>query len=318
MLPVLLGALEATLFQPLTPSESARRQVTVFSCRLVGSALAANLDPKDFAGTVHRFQDICSSVITQWDGAVTHMLAGEILALFGYPKSHEDDAERAVHAGLDLIPKIGELLSPAGKPVQARIAIATSLVFVGENQTATGEAIVTARLLNATAPNSVSVSSSTRKLLGSSPAMMPSYANFKEFPSGSQLTESPASEQLGAASMPREVESRHGLSGGSMNCGRCRPYGSRPRVPKVKFQVVLVCGEAGIGKSRVCSAWLDSIAEEPHITLPTYCSRYHTNNPFYPVIKQIEHVARFEREDSPEVKLKKLETALSQAGANTL
>jgi DNA-binding response OmpR family regulator/class 3 adenylate cyclase len=152
-----------------TFSESARRQVTVVSCRLVDSiALAANLDPEDFASTVHRFQSICTSVISQWGGAVTHSVADEILALFGYLKSHENDAERAVHAGLDLVAKIGEILSPSGKPLRARIAIATSLVLVGDNQTPTGEAIITAaRLLNATAPNSVMVSASTRKLLGS-------------------------------------------------------------------------------------------------------------------------------------------------------
>ena len=301
-----------------TPSESARRQVTVFSCRLVGSAaLAANLDPEDFAGTVHRFQDICSSVITQWDGAVTHMLAGEILALFGYPKSHEDDAERAVHAGLDLIPKIGELLSPAGKPLQARIAIATSLVFVGENQTATGEAIVTARLLNATAPNSVSVSSSTRKLLGNvftcDDAQLCKLQGVSEPVAAYRVTGKRATgsrfDAKRSGKQTRFVGRQYELRQMSTLWEQAKG---------AKGQVVLVCGEAGIGKSRVCSAWLDSIAEEPHITLRTHCSPYHTNSPFYPVIKQIEHAARFEREDSPEVKLKKLETVLSQAGANTL
>ena len=282
-----------------TPSESARRQVTVFSCRLVGSAaLAANLDPEDFAGTVHRFQDICSSVITQWDGAVTHMLAGEILALFGYPKSHEDDAERAVHAGLDLIPKIGELLSPAGKPLQARIAIATSLVFVGENQTATGEAIVTARLLNATAPNSVSVSSSTRKLLGNvftcDDAQLCKLQGVSEPVAAYRVTGKRATgsrfDAKRSGKQTRFVGRQYELRQMSTLWEQAKG---------AKGQVALVCGEAGIGKSRVCSAWLDSIVEEPHITLRTHCSRYHTNNPFYPVIKQIEHVARFEREDRP-------------------
>ena len=301
-----------------TPTESARRQVTAFSCRLVGSAaLAANLDPEDFAGTVHRFQDICSSVITQWDGAVTHLLAGEILALFGYPKSHEDDAERAVHAGLDLIPKIGELLSPAGKPLQVRIAIATSLVFVGENQTATGEAIVTARLLNATAPNSVSVSSSTRKLLGNvftcDDAQLCKLQGVSEPVAAYRVTGKRATgsrfDAKRSGKQTRFVGRQYELRQMSTLWEQAKG---------AKGQVVLVCGEAGIGKSRVCSAWLDSIAEEPHITLRTHCSPYHTNSPFYPVIKQIEHAARFEREDSPEVKLKKLETVLSQAGANTL
>ena len=291
----------------------------MLSCRLVGSvALAANLDPEDFGSTVRRFQGICTSVITQWGGAVTHSVADEILALFGYPKSHEDDAERAVHAGLDLVAKIGEILSPSGEPLQARIAIATSLVLVRDNQTAIGEAIVTAaRLLNATAANSVMVSSSTRKLLG-----------------GVFVCDDPQLCELQGASKPvtayrvtgkRAIDSRFDArSGGKQTrfVGRQHELQQMStlweRAKSGKGQVVLLCGEAGIGKSRVCRAWLDRIADEPHITLRNQCSPYHTNSPFYPVINQLEHAARFEREDSPDVKLKKLETVLSQAGANAL
>jgi predicted ATPase len=90
------------------------------------------------------------------------------------------------------------------------------------------------------------------------------------------------------------------------------------RAKSGKGQVVLLCGEAGIGKSRICTDWIDSIANEPHIILPIQCSPYHANSPFYPAIKQLEHAAGFEQDDSPELKLKKLETVLSQAGAATL
>jgi predicted ATPase len=85
-----------------------------------------------------------------------------------------------------------------------------------------------------------------------------------------------------------------------------------------KGQVALLCGEAGIGKSRVCEEWLDNITNEPHITIRYQCSPHHTNSSFYPVINQLEHAARFEREDTPDVKLRKLEALLSQAGAATL
>ena len=150
-------------------SEPERRYLTVLSCRVVGAAaLAANLDPEDFGNTVRSFQGICNSVVTQWGGAITHFVGDEILALFGYPTSHEDDAERAVHAGLELLVRVGELLSPSGEPLQVRSAIATGLVLMGENRTAIGEAIVVAgQLLTMTPPNLVSVSASTRKLLGS-------------------------------------------------------------------------------------------------------------------------------------------------------
>jgi class 3 adenylate cyclase/DNA-binding response OmpR family regulator len=303
----------------LTHFEPARRQVSVLSCRLVGAAaLAANLDPEDFSSTVRHFQGICSSVISQWGGAVTHSVADEILALFGYPKGHENDAERAVHAGLDLIAKIGEAFSPSGEPLQARIAIATSLVLIGDNQSVAGEAIITAaRLLNATNPSSVMVTSSTRKLL-----------------SGAFVCDDPQFCDLQGASKPViacRVTGKRAI-GSRFDAGRARKrlqlVGRQhelqqmsnlwKRVKSGKGQVVLVCGETGIGKSSLCRAWLDGIADEPHIVLRNQCSPYHTNRPFYPVATQLEHAARFERGDSSEVKLKKLEILLSAAGSAAL
>jgi class 3 adenylate cyclase/predicted ATPase/DNA-binding response OmpR family regulator len=300
-------------------SEPEKRQLTVLSCRLVGSmAIAADLDLEELGGTFHGFQDICTTVITRWGGAVTNSVGDEILALFGYPKGHEDDAERAVHAGLDLVANVGELLSPFGEPLQVRIAIATGLVLVGDNQTAIGEAIVTAaRLRNATTPNSVIVTASTRKLLGS--MFVCDNPELCEFEG--------VSEPVTAYRVTgkRAIESRFVAS----RAGRLTQFVGRQhelqqmstlweRAKGGKGQVVLLCGEAGIGKSRVCEAWLDRIADEPHITIRNQCSPHHTNSPFYPVINQLEHAARFEREDTPDVKLRKLETVLSQAGAATL
>jgi DNA-binding response OmpR family regulator/class 3 adenylate cyclase len=150
-------------------SKSGRRQVSVLSCGLIGSpALAVNLDLEDFGSTIRRFQDICTSVITRWGGAVTSSVGDEILAMFGYPEANEDYAERAVQAGLDLLADVSELLSPSAEPLQARIAIATGLVLVGENQPVIGEPVImAARLRNKTPPNSVAITASTRKLLGS-------------------------------------------------------------------------------------------------------------------------------------------------------
>jgi class 3 adenylate cyclase/DNA-binding response OmpR family regulator len=149
-------------------SETGRRQVTVLSCGLIGStALAVNLDPEDFDNIIRRFQDICTRVITRWGGAVTNSMGDETLAVFGYPNCKDDDAERAVHAGLDLVANVGEFLSSSG-PLQARIAIATGLVLIGENQPVIGEPVVmAARLRNKAPPNSVAITTSTRKLLGS-------------------------------------------------------------------------------------------------------------------------------------------------------
>ena len=300
-------------------SEPERRHLTVLSCRFVGAAaLAANSDPEDFGNTVRCFQGICTSVVTQWGGAITHSVGHEILALFGYPTSHEDDAERAVHAGLDLVARVGELLSPSGEPLQVRTAIATGLVLIGENRTAIGEAIVVAgQLRSMMPPNSVNVSASTRKLLGSV-----------------FVCDDPQRCELEGASEPvtwyrvtgkRTVQSRFDAK----SCGKPTQFVGRrhelqqmstlwERAKSGKGQVVLLCGEAGIGKSRICKAWLDSIANEPHITLRLQCSPYHVNSPFYPAIKQLEHAAGLERGDSPKLKLQKLEKLVSQAGAATL
>jgi class 3 adenylate cyclase len=132
------------------------------------TAGAVSLDPEDLGGIVQRFQEICTTVITQWGGVVTNSVGDEILALFGYPTGHEDDAERAVHAGLDLVANVGKLSPSSGEALQTRIAIATGLVLVGEDQRVIGEPMITAgRLRNKTPPNSITITASTRKLLGS-------------------------------------------------------------------------------------------------------------------------------------------------------
>jgi class 3 adenylate cyclase/predicted ATPase/DNA-binding response OmpR family regulator len=295
--------------------EPETRQLTALSCELAGlTAPGAYEDPEDFGATVERFRDICSAVVRHWGGAVINSVGGEILALFGHPRAHEDDAERAVHAGLDLVAKVGALLSPSGAPLQVRIAMATGLVVVGDNRTAIGEAVVAAaRLRNVSSPNSILVDASTRKLLGS-------------------VFECDNPELCGAEPVTayrvtgkRAIESRFIAS----QRGRLTPLVGREnelqqlstlweRTKGGKGQVALLCGEAGIGKSRVCEAWLDSIADEPHVIIRCQCSPHHTNSPFYPSIRQLEHATRLEREDGPDEKLNKLKAVLSRAGAATL
>ena len=298
--------------------EPERRQVTVLSCGLVGSAaLAVDFDPEDLGSTVRRFQDICTTVITQWGGVVINSVGDEILALFGYPNGHEDDAERAVHAGLDLVAKIGDL-SPSGGRLQARIAMATGVVLIGGNQTVIGEAVImAARLRNMTPPNSVAVSASTRKLLGS--VFVCDNLELGEFEGFSEpvtLTGSQENERSRADSPP---ESRGKLTQLVGRQGELQQMSALwERTKNGKGQVALLCGEAGIGKSRLCEEWLDRITDEPHPTIRYQCSPHHTNSPFYPVINQLEHAAGFEREDPPDVKLRKLTAVLSQAGAATL
>jgi DNA-binding response OmpR family regulator/class 3 adenylate cyclase len=303
----------------LRRSEPEKRQVTALSCALVRpAALAVSLDPEDLVGIVQRFQEICTTVITHWGGVVANLVGDEILALFGYPTGHEDDAERAVHAALDLVANVGKLSPSSGETLQTRVAIATGLVLIGDNRTVIGEAIVMAgRLRNITPPNSINVTASTFKLLGSV-----------------FVCDDPQLCELEGVSKPvtvcRVAEKRAiGTRFDARRTGKHTKFVGRQhelqqmatlweRAKCGKGQVLLLCGEAGIGKSRICEAWLDRITDEPHVTIRVQCSPYHTNSPFYPLISQLEHAARFERGDTPEVKIKKLETVLSQAGAATL
>jgi class 3 adenylate cyclase/predicted ATPase/DNA-binding response OmpR family regulator len=293
-------------------SEPEKRQLTVLSCGLVGStALAVNMDPEDLGGTVRGFQDICTTVITRWGGAIINFVGDEILASFGHPKGYEDDAERAVHAGLDLVANVGEIRSRSGEPLEVRIAIATGLVLIGENRSVIGEAVVTAaRLRNIAPPNSVIVTENTRKLLSSVFVLEGvSHPMTAYRVTGKRTVESRFAATRGTGKPTQFVGRQHELQ---------RMSTLWERTKGGKGQVALVCGEAGIGKSRVIEAWLDRIADQPHIIIRYQCSPHHTNSPFYPIIDQLEHAADFEREDPPAAKLRKLEAVLSQAGAATL
>src|SRR5262245_16657098 len=296
-------------------SEPERRQLTVLSCGLVGStAPAVNLDPEDFGSTIRHFQEMCTSVITHWGGVVINFVGDEILASFGYPKGHENDAERAVHAGLDLVERVGKVRSQSGDALQVRIAIATGLVLIGENQAAIGEAVVTAaRLRDITPPNSVTVTASTRKLLGGMFVYDDSQFDRVLGPVTTyEVTGQQAIEMRFVASQTAKltqfVGRQHELQQMSALWERAKAG---------KGQVALLCGEPGIGKSRVTKTWLNLIADEPHIVIRYQCSPHHTNSPFYPIINQLERAAHFEREDTPDLKLRKLEAVLSQAGAAT-
>jgi class 3 adenylate cyclase/predicted ATPase/DNA-binding response OmpR family regulator len=296
-------------------SEPQRRQLTVLACGLVGStALAVNLDPEDFGDTIRRFQEICTPVITHWGGAVINFVGDEILASFGYPKGHEDDAERAVYAGLDLVERIGGVRSQSGDALQVRIGIATGLVVIGKNQAAIGDAVVmAARLRNMTPPNSVTVTASTRKLLGDMFVYADSQFDGVLEPEATyEVTGKRAIQMRFVASQAAKptqfVGRQHELQQMSTLWKRAKAG---------KGQVALLCGEPGIGKSRVTKAWLDLIADEPHIVIQYQCSPHHTNSAFYPIINQLERAAHFEQEDTADLKLRKLETVLSQAGAAT-
>ena len=300
-------------------SEPERRQVTVLSCGLAGAtAIAISFDLEDAGRAIRSFQDACTATITRMGGSIARLSGDEILAVFGYPQAHEDDAERAVHAGFDLMARVGQLLSTSGVPLQVQVGVATGLALVGGEQGIVGEPpAVAARLRIVAPPNSVIVTAGTRKLLGG--GFVCENSGLHELAGVSDRAA--AFRVTGRRAVKSRFEARR-KERLTRLVGRQRELQQLlalwRRAKGGKGQVALLCGEAGIGKSRICEALLDRIAEEPHIAIRYQCSAHYANSPFHPVISQLEQLARFEPEDTPDVKLEKLEGVLPEAGAATL
>ena len=221
---------------------------------------------------------------------------------------------------------MGQLLLPSHDPLQIRVGIATGVVIVGESigegssreQAAVGETPnLASRLQSVAPPNTVVVSASTRRILGE----IFVFEDLKSI----ELKGISGLVKAWKVSGERAVESRFEakLSGKlTQFVGRQNELNQLldmwERAKAGEGQVTLVCGEPGIGKSRLSMTLFEQIADEPHITIRHQCSPHHINSPFYPVIRQLEHAARFERDDTTEIKLKKLEALLSLAGQTTV
>src|SRR5262245_9298857 len=310
------------------PPEAERRQLTVLFCDLVDSTmLARQLDPEELREVVRAYQDTCAKVIARFEGHIAQYLGDGLLVYFGYPQAHEDDAQRAVRAGLGMIEALGQLntrLEPErGVQLAVRLGVHTGLVVVGEvgsgtrqEQLALGETPnLAARLQGLAAPNTLVISAATWQLLRGFFAYqslgMPLLKGFAQPLEVYQvLAESTARSRLDAA----------GSTGLTPLVGREQEVGLlRERWAQVKDglgQVVLLSGEAGIGKSRLVQVLQEHVASEPQAWLtPCQCSPYYQNTALYPLIDLLERVAlRFEREESSAQKLRKLEGFLVQYG----
>jgi predicted ATPase/class 3 adenylate cyclase len=291
------------------PAKPERRQLTALACNLVGAIrFALKLDPEDLSQLTKNFQDIVVTAMTRVGGTISTMAPEQIVALFGYPEAHEDDAERAVEAGLDALAKIGQLRSPLGEPLQAQVAVATGLALAGQNQALGEPRAIVSGLCNLATPNSVLVAASTRRLLNAA------------FVCGNPEPYELAGRSVNASRVTgkRRVESRFtARHSGKLTrlVGRERELQQLlalwDRANEGKGQVGLVGGDAGIGKSHLSETLLAHIAEQSHATIKYQCSPQHLNSPFYPVIGQLEQTLGLGPRDAPEIKLKKLEAALS-------
>ena len=305
--------------EPKAQETAERRQVTVMFCDLVGStALSARMDPEDLREVISAYQKCVSETVQRFGGFVAKYMGDGVLVYFGYPQAHEDDAERAVRAGLELVAAVSDLKTHA--PLQTRVGIATGLVVVGDligsgasqEQAIVGETPnLAARLQSVAEPNSVVIAESTRKLVGNL---------FELEDLGAQdLKGISAPVRQWAALRPASVESRFDALHGS---GLTELIGREEeldlllrRWSKAKTgegQVVLLSGEAGIGKSRLTAALLERLASEPHARLRYFCSPQHTDSAFYPIISQTERAAGMAHDDTTQAKLDKLDAVLAQ------
>jgi class 3 adenylate cyclase/tetratricopeptide (TPR) repeat protein len=305
-------------------AEAERRQLTIMFCNLVGSTpLAASLDPEDLRDIIGAYHRAVTEIIGSFDGFVAKYMGDGVLAYFGYPRAHEDAAERAVRAGLALVEAVPRLELAAEVGLQVRVGIATGLVVVGD-LTGSGEAQergvvgetpnLAARLQTLAQPGTVLIASSTRRLTSG-------HFDYREL-GGAALKgfDEPVSawQVLAERSVESRFEAQHEIALTPL-VGREEELELLRRrwrqAQEGEGRVVLLVGEAGIGKSRLTRALLEGLASEPHLRLRYFCSPHHRNSALFPVISQLEHAAGFVRDDTTEQKLAKLDALLARAAA---
>src|ERR1700691_5687815 len=311
------------LTEPKPQDSAERRQVTVMFSDLVGStALSARLDPEDLREVIAAYQKCVAETVGRFGGFVAKYMGDGVLVYFGYPQAHEDDAERAARAGLQLIAAVGVIKSHT--PLQARVGIATGLVVVGD-LIGSGEAAergivgetpnLAARLQGIAEPNMVVIAESTRRLLGNLFELEDLGAKDLKGIAGPMR----AFAALRVSTVESRFDALH-ASGLTALVGREEELELLlRRWSKAKTgegQVVLLSGEGGIGKSRLTAALLGHLATEPHTRLRYFCSPQHTDSAFYPIIGQMERAARLARDDTPQAKLDKLDTVLAQTATS--
>ncbi len=290
-------------------------------CDLVGStALSARLDPEDLREVIAAYHRTVANIVRSFDGFVAKYMGDGVLVYFGYPRAHEDDAERGVRVGLGAIDAIGRLDVKSAK-LQARVGIATGLVVVGDligegsaqERSVVGETPNLAARLQALAePNAVVIAPSTRRLLGD----LFEYCDLGAVEVKGITLPVPAWQVL----RPSAVESRfEALRGSALTplVGRDEEIELLlrrwERAKGGDGQVVLISGEPGIGKSRIAAALSERLHGKPHIRLRYFSSPYYQDSALYPFIDQLSRAAGFTPDNSPTVRLEKLETLLFRA-----
>jgi len=306
------------------PPDAERRQLTVMFCDLVDSTKLSNqLDPEEYREVVRAYQSACTEVITRFDGHIAQLLGDGLLVYFGYPQAHEDDAQRAVRTGLGILDTLGDLnarqTQEKGISLAIRIGIHTGLVVVGamgsggrQEQLALGETPnIAARIQGLAEPNTVAISEATYRLVQG-------YFDCQDL--GAQTLRGVA-EPIAVYRVLSEsgVYSRLDVAqtrGLTPLVGREQEVGLLlERWEQVKArqgQVVLLTGDAGIGKSRLVQMLKEHVAHEPHMRWECRSAEYAQNTALFPLTDLFQRILRFETYETPDAKLAKLEHALRQ------
>jgi predicted ATPase/class 3 adenylate cyclase len=303
--------------QPLAQAE--RRRLSVMFCDLVGStALSGQLDPEELHDLTRQYQRVCADVTTRHGGYVAQYLGDGLLVFFGYPIAHEDDARRAVRAGLDILSAISGLSARLAKSLQIRVAVHTGLAVVGHlgdgsdpnAMSVVGETPnIAARLQSLAEPGTVIISAATFRLV-----------------EGFFHCRSLGASTLKGVVEPMELYSVLGESGIQSRFDQAVASGLTPFVSReTEFalllqrwqqardgagQIVMLSGEAGIGKTRLIRALKERTSIEPITELAARCSPYYQDSALYPLIVLLERSLQFQRDDTAETKLATLERLL--------
>jgi len=304
---------------PRASTDSAeRRHLTVMFCDLVGSTeLSQQLDPEALRELMRSYQQCCGAVIEKYDGHVAQYLGDGLMTYFGWPRAHEDDAERAVRAGLEIAEAVKVVESPS--PLNVRVGIATGPVVVGE--TGDGDASVpklavgetpnlAARIQGLAGPDQVMIGPDTRHLVG---------GTFSLDDTGEHVLKGivdpmRAWHVTGESRAEGRFEAARGEGDLTPLVGRELELGllmERWQLAQDgEGQVVLLSGEPGIGKSRILSALRERLKSENANAMRFQCSPYYVNSAFWPSIDNFERVLKYARDEAPDSKLDKLESLI--------
>lgn len=326
-----LRAAPSPVRSPPTEDGAERRLLTVLFCDLVGyTALGQRLDAEDLQDVLDAYRRCCGAAIERFGGHVANYLGDGIMVYFGYPRASEQDAERAVHTALDLMQRLAAEPPVHGIRIQARVGIATGPVVVGRliglgtarERSVVGETpSLAARLQSLTGPGGIAVADTTHRLtgglfewqdLGTHP--------LKGFDAPVQAWQPLAVRQVDSRFEAVRQTGQGGAADGPPMVGREAPLRELLSLWQTceagRGALVLLRGEAGIGKSRLTQALRAAVAQRPHRALRMYASPYFSNTALYPLIAQLERSAGFHRDDDTDTRLDKLERLLAETEQN--